>query len=366
MRFICQRDTIQKEIEHAKNFTSQRNSLSIYSNVLLENYQNTLTIKSTDNKLGFSTSFGVITDVPGSVTVTCDKFLEVLKNMPQADLLFDAEDDQISISPSGEKSPLFNLKTIGAEKYPELLTCDEPYFQLSQRDFFDMVQKTSFSVGSDESKFFLTGVYFEKGENGEVVMVSTDGKRLSCSRKHFEQDVPDFRGSIIPTKFLSQLMAVGSGEGVFSIALTQTHIFAEINGHSVYSSLISGNYPAWQRVIPPTFANEAKVPTQALLEALNRVALCVDSDSRKIFMELDHGGILLSSENTEVGSAKAMVNCEYEGPAVSISFNYSFLQAPLRMMETEKLRICFNSPNTAIGVIPEPERDYIFIIMPMH
>ena len=40
MKFTCQRDTILKEIEHANNFTSQRNALSISSNVLLENYQN--------------------------------------------------------------------------------------------------------------------------------------------------------------------------------------------------------------------------------------------------------------------------------------------------------------------------------------
>ena len=52
MKFICQRDTILKEIEHANNFTSQRNALSISSNVLIENYQNLLTIKSTDTKLG--------------------------------------------------------------------------------------------------------------------------------------------------------------------------------------------------------------------------------------------------------------------------------------------------------------------------
>ena len=61
MKFICQRDTILSEIEHANSFTSQRNALSISSNVLLENYQNTLTIKSTDTKMCFTTSFPVIT-----------------------------------------------------------------------------------------------------------------------------------------------------------------------------------------------------------------------------------------------------------------------------------------------------------------
>ena len=49
-----------------------------------------------------------------------------------------------------------------------------------------------------------------------------------------------------------------------------------------------------------------------------------------------------------------------------IPFNYSFLQMPLKLMEGEDVKICFNSANTAMVVSPEPERDYLYVIMPMH
>ena len=48
-----------------------------------------------------------------------------------------------------------------------------------------MIDKTSFAVGTDESKFFLTGVYLDKKDD-DVVMVATDSKRLSFIRKKFE------------------------------------------------------------------------------------------------------------------------------------------------------------------------------------
>ena len=95
MKFICQKDTILKEVEYASSFTSQRNSLSISSNILLENYQNILTIKGTDNKMGFMTSFPVSTEVPGATTVTCDKFLQVLKSLPSMDIEFLEEDGKL-------------------------------------------------------------------------------------------------------------------------------------------------------------------------------------------------------------------------------------------------------------------------------
>ena len=99
MKFICPKDTILKEVEYASNFTSQRNSLTISSNILLENYQNVLTIKGTDNKMGFLTSFPVFTDVPGATTVTCDKFLQVLKSLPSMDIEFSEEDGKLKITP---------------------------------------------------------------------------------------------------------------------------------------------------------------------------------------------------------------------------------------------------------------------------
>lgn len=366
MKFICQRDTILSEIEHANSFTSQRNALSISSNVLLENFQNTLTIKSTDTKMGFTTSFPVITEVPGSTTVTCDRFQSILKSLPSADLIFNEEDGRMNIAVSGNENIKFNLKTIDADRFPELVTCDVPYFSVSQRDFFDMIHKTSFSVGNDEAKFFLTGVYMEKNSEGQLVMVSTDGKRLSCSRKFFEQEIPEFRSCIIPIKFLNQLMSIGSGEGLLSIAVTQSYIFADVNGHVIYSTLITGTYPAYQRVIPSSFSYECRIRVNELLDGLAQVSLCVDANSKKIFIDLGRNGILLSSENAEIGDAKVMINCDYDGPDTTIPFNYSFLQTPLKLMETEYVKICFNSPNAALVVQPEPERDYLFVIMPMH
>ena len=241
MKFICQKDTILKEVEYASSFTSQRNSLSISSNILLENYQNILTIKGTDNKMGFMTSFPVSTEVPGATTVTCDKFLQVLKSLPSMDIEFLEEDGKLKITPiKDSKSINFNIRTIPAENFPPLSTFDETqFFSLSQRDFFDMIDKTSFAVGTDESKFFLTGVYLDKKDD-DVVMVATDSKRLSFIRKKFEQDIPDFKSAIIPVKFLQILSNIGIGEGLFSLMITDTQIFAPINGHLIYSSLITG------------------------------------------------------------------------------------------------------------------------------
>lgn len=367
MKFICQKDTILKEVEYASSFTSQRNSLSISSNILLENYQNILTIKGTDNKMGFMTSFPVSTEVPGATTVTCDKFLQVLKSLPSMDIEFLEEDGKLKITPiKDSKSINFNIRTIPAENFPPLSSFDETqFFSLSQRDFFDMIDKTSFAVGTDESKFFLTGVYLDKKDD-DVVMVATDSKRLSFIRKKFEQDIPDFKSAIIPVKFLQILSNIGIGEGLFSLMITDTQIFAQINGHLIYSSLITGTYPAYQRVIPESFKYECKVKVSDMLEALNRVSIFVENNSKKVFLELKEDGIMASGETSDVGDAKEIISCEYSGEDVNITFNNAFLVTSLKKIDSEYFKLCFNSATTAMEIVPDPEKDYIFIIMPMH
>jgi len=367
MKFTCQRDTILKEVDYANNFTSQRNSLTISSNILLENFNNTLTIKSTDNKLGFTTSFPVATEIPGSTTVTCDKFLAILKNLPATDIEFEDDNDKMAISPVGEgKKIKFNLKTLPADRFPELLTVeDSEYFSLSQRDFFDMISKTSFAVGTDESKYFLTGIYLEK-KNDQLVMVATDGKRLSCIRKSFEQQIPDIQSCIIPVKFLNILSIIGAGEGLLSLAITPSSIFASVNGHFIYSSLIIGQYPAYERVIPQSFTYSCNAKVEEMLAAINRVSLFVDASSKKIFLDLNQDGIMVSGENAELGDAKEIVQCEYSGPEAKISFNINFFKTPLTKIDSDNFKLCYNTVTSAMAIFPDPEKDYIFIIMPMH
>ena len=53
MKFICQCQTLRQEIEYAMGFSTQKNSLSITSNVYLENSGDLLTIKATDLKMSF-------------------------------------------------------------------------------------------------------------------------------------------------------------------------------------------------------------------------------------------------------------------------------------------------------------------------
>ena len=79
MKFICERESILREVANAYEIVSARNTLSILSNVLLLVSEKTVTIRATDLKVNYESSLPVEVSSPGSITVFCDKLHGILQ-----------------------------------------------------------------------------------------------------------------------------------------------------------------------------------------------------------------------------------------------------------------------------------------------
>ena len=375
MKFTCQSALLRQEIEYAYLFAGQKNSLSISSNVLLEAANDSLTVKTTDSKTGFSSIINVNVVLPGSTTVSCDYLLSALKWIDQGEVEVNDETGKLAVYDLSSKSssPDVLINTISADKFPALRTAaEESYFAVPQRDIFDMVSKTSFAVSDDDTRFFLCGVYLEK-RDGKLVMVATDGKRLAIVKRQFEQEIPDFPGAIVPVKFLSNMERIGSGEGLMSLSVEEGCIYARIGSRTFYSSLITGKeYPNYNRVIPQNLVNSCVVKTKDMDNALSFSSVFVENKSRKVLFILEDGKITVVGES-DAGSGKRELDCstddaslsENPGKSLNITFNCSVFQAPVKKVSSEYLRLSYNTPKSAMILTPEPESDYLFVVMPM-
>ncbi len=364
MKFICNKEDILNEILYSMDFTSQRNSLSITSNVYLETFGGKLIIKSTDQKLGFSTEIAVETLQEGKTTVFCEKLLNILRSLPNTRIDFSLEDDMLTIKPE-EQNIDFKLRTIGADEFPSLEDSEtSSYFTIPQKTFTDMANQTMFAISEDETRYFLCGLYLERNTSG-MNMVATDGRRLSIVERTFEEELPMFPSSIIPPKFFTELKKLSTDEGMLKLAITENILFAKIGNRTFYTTLIKGQYPNYRRVIPETQTYICTMRIQDMLDALRRVSLLVENKAKRIFLDISEAGVLLTSDESEVGEAKEIIACQYEGPDSKVSLNYTYLVNPLKAMEGEYFSINFTEPTRAMTVKPDGNRDYFHIIMPM-
>ena len=365
MHFSCEKELIVKEIAVAQEIISSRNTLSILSNVLLENRDNLLAIKATDLKVSFQTQIAVETKSSGTVTVFCDKFLGILRSLPEGEVEVELQSDgMLYIRPVFQKID-FKLKSIPSDKYPELKEIgEESFFEFPQAEFLDMIAKTLFAVSSDETRYFMNGVYFEKTDD-KLVMVATDGRRLSYVAKSAEAKVGDFKGVIIPPKILHLIRKLCAGEGNLSLAISENSLFVRFGQLRIASNLIDAQFPNYQRVIPKSQEHRLTVSRDSLQAALRRVSLLVEEKSRRVQISVEPGNLEVSSSEGEIGMAKEQMPCEYDGPAMTIAANYSYLLEPLKETSEQTVALEFTEADKAITMKPVPEKDYFHIIMPM-
>jgi DNA polymerase-3 subunit beta len=196
-------------------------------------------------------------------------------------------------------------------------------------------------------------------------MVATDGRRLSIVERKFSEEIPAFPPVIIPSKFFIELKKLSSDEGNLDLCITENLIYAKIGNRFFYSNLIKGQYPNYRRVIPDTQKYVATMRIQDMLDALKRVSLLIENKAKRIFLDISEAGVLVTSDESELGEAKEIIPCKYEGPESKVSLNFVYLLNPLKVMEGEYFSINFTEPTRAMTVKPETERDYFHIIMPM-
>jgi DNA polymerase-3 subunit beta len=365
MKFSCERDHLIKEIGVAQEIISSRNVLSILSNVRLETVKDRLVIRATDLKVGFEASVPVEVVDEGTTTVYCDKFLGILKALPTGDVEFELKENMIMLIKPVFKKIDFQLKSIASEKYPELQQIsDEHYFKFPQADLVKMIASTIFAVSDDETRYFMNGIYLEKVED-KIVMVASDGRRLSYISKQMDPAVEDINGIIIPPKILAMLRRLLPGEGDVELCFTDKFAFAKYGTYRLSSNLIEGQFPNYQRVIPESQEHTAVIQRELLENALKRVSLLVEQKSRRIFLKLQEDNLIISSEESEIGMAKEEIPCQYGGPENIIALNYLYLIEPLREMHEENILVEFTDPNKAITVKEAPESDSQHIVMPM-
>jgi len=365
MKFSFDRDAMIKEIAVAQEIITNKSAISILSNIFFSAENNTLTIKATDSSVGFLTKIPVDVQEEGSTTVYCDKFMSILASSPQGEIEFKQEDVKITITPVAKKIK-FQLKSIASDKFPSVNQAqDVPFFDVAAKDLKEMISQTIFAVSEDANRYFMTGVFFTKKDD-DLVMVSTDGRRLSYSAKSIAQGIKDFPSAIVPVKILSCILKNASDEGNVSVAVVDKLIYVKFGNYEFSSALLEGQFPNYQKVIPEKQKFSFQVNKNDLDSALRRTTILIDKKVSRLLFKVSPGTLTLISPETDLGTAVEEIPCRYDGEEVTIALNYLYVAEPIKAIGTEDIVFEFTEPMKAITMRAEPAADYFHIIMPMN
>lgn len=368
MKFTVNKSGFLRVLSVAQEVINNKSPISVLSNVLIQTDKDKLILKCTNSTVSASTFINADVSEEGETTVFCDKLISIISALPDGDIEVEKKDIELTIKPVGKKIK-FKIKSLAADKFPEINKFNENgAFNVSAKDFKEMIRQTSFAVADDVNRYFLTGVYFTKHED-KPVFVATDGRRMSFC--WYSDVLPDFKPAIIPVKILSLIDKIAPSEGEFTINVTDKEFFFKGFGFELSSLLIDGQYPAWQKVLPDMLDQTITVSKKDLESAIKRISIMTEKSGR-IHLVFDENKMIVSSPDTEIGNSKEEIAAVYQKAKAEIALNVTYLNDVLKVIDSNDISLDFkfnqeNAVKSAILVrtAGEEKTNYTHVIMPM-
>ncbi|HSC32581.1 MAG TPA: DNA polymerase III subunit beta [Gemmatimonadaceae bacterium] len=366
MRFTIAREKLQDGLSAVIATVPAKTTLPVLSNILLETNERGIRLSGTDLDMAVSTE--VIADVEsqGAITVPAKKLAEIVRELPSAPVKISAVGEQkITLECGRSRFRLLGLPRDEFPTFPAVKFSES--WRIKSGELQKLIAHTAFAVSTEESRPILNGVLWElRGDR--MRMVATNGHRLAKIEVPVAGQNGRSEDLIIPPKALEQLRRLFPAEEDLEIARGENHLGFRSPLTAVFTRLIEGPYPPYEQVIPRDNDRIALADKNALSQALKRMSVVASDQTHRIRMSFNAGMAKFSVQTPDLGEAQDELPVTYEGDALDIGFNASYLLEILRNMPTDEVRLTFKAPERAATVEPVGWNDpaqYMCLIMPL-
>ncbi|HMN66944.1 MAG TPA: DNA polymerase III subunit beta [Bdellovibrionales bacterium] len=374
MKLSVEKKDLLNVIARAQNIVEKRNTMPILVNVLLEAKGDGLRGFATDLEVSLTDDIPAQVKSTGRVAVNAKSLFEIIKELPDGRIdLERKENNWLKIS---QNRAVFNIVGISPEEYPVFPTfTTQEFVKIEPSTLLEMIEKTIYSVSTDETRYHLNGVYLEVRPDKESAiyrMVATDGHRLSL----IDRKIPGASGKtapqgvIVPRKGLHEIRKLlesmdRQNEEKIEVAIEGAQLVVRSKTTVLMVRLIEGKYPNYQQLIPQNLKEHFLVQRDALMSSLKRVSLLSNAKSRGVTLAVTGGRMEISSNNPELGDAKEEIEVDYKGKDLKVGFNARYMLDVLASMHDEIVRVEMNDHLSPSLVKPHDDTTYTCVVMPM-
>lgn len=381
MEFVIKKSDLVRELQTVTGVVEKRATIPILANLLLETRNDGLQVGASDIEVTIRGMADARVIKEGSVTLPAGKLHEIARSLPDADVTFKLLDrNQVSISCNRTKYRIAGQPRDDFPPFPEINLDNS--IPLPARALREMIDRVAFAITTEDPRYSLNGALLII-EQGKLTLVATDGHRLSYISKPMDLEIKDGPLKVIvPRKALhevAKLTAELDDGAQVMFGKSENQVFFSVGRHKLTSSLLEGNFPRYEDVMPKNCETEITLPVEDLSQAVRRVSLLAsDRYGRSVRFSLTSGKLKLTSK-TEMGDAEETLMVDYDGPELTVGFNARYLMDYFSVVGTPSVMLGLNPGKTGDDgkaeagdkpgrFTPEPpgDTDYRYIVMPMH
>jgi DNA polymerase-3 subunit beta len=353
-------------LQSVAGIVERRHTLPILANVLLRKNGDAIEFTTSDLEIQVRTHAELGGD-SGQIatTVGARKLIDILRALP-AEQMVSLSTAQNKLLLSGGKSR-FTLQTLPADDFPLVNESVEfgPTFSVPQKTLRDLVNQVHFAMAVHDIRYYLNGILFI-AEGRTLTLVATDGHRLALGQAQLAAEVPSKQEVILPRKTVLELQRLLRDEETpIEMRFANNQAKFSFSGMEFVTKLVEGKFPDYNRVIPKNHKNALVLGRAPLLASLQRAAILTSEKFKGVRINLEPGLLRIASSNAEQEEAKEELEVDYNGDAIDIGFNVTYLIDVLANMGQEMVKLELQDSSASVLISVPEHTGFKYVVMPM-
>ena len=369
MNISIERNVLLKAVANTHSVVQRRNTVPILANLLLEADGGETKISATDFDIEVVDRAVGQVNRPGSTTVAANLFYEIVRKIPDGaliDLNVDEKTGRLDVSAGRSR---FSLATLPAQDFPVMAGSEYSCsFIVPVRDLRRLLDKTKFAISTEETRYYLNGVYLHvaEDEGGRFLRcVATDGHRLARADAPPPEGSEDMKGVIVPRKtVLEVLKLIDDDDDKVAVSVSDTKVRFASASATVTSRVIEGKFPDYARVIPQNNDKRLEVDAADFARAVDRVATVASDKTNIVKMLVETDKVTLSVNDPDAGTAEEELAAAYSGENIGAGFGAKLVQEVAEQVDQETMVFLFDTPSEPVVVREGTDSSTLYVIMP--
>ena len=331
-----------------------------------------VTLSASDLETSAKSSFNADIKETGRVLVPGRLLSEISKNLPNKPVSFNLDGTRVLVTAGSAK---FTLPTLPINEYPNLPNLPETSGTVPSEIFATAVNQVAIAAGKDDSLPTLTGIHVDINKES-ITLAATDRYRLAVREINWTPNDPEITTSaLLRARTLAEAARTIANTKTVTVAIAPTTTNERLVGFAseaktMTSRQLDGTFPPYRHLLPSESIATAVIEVAKLLDSVRRVALVTDK-TVPLRLKFKNNSLQLEAGTGDDAQATEELEIIYEGEAIDIAFNPTFLTDGLNAIGTTYVNIAFtgsNKPAMLSGknkVDGEIDSTYRYLLMPM-
>lgn len=363
MNCLVLQENLHQALSAILRTVTTKSDLPVLSNILLETKEGKLFLSATNLEMGIQTSIGGKTEENGSITAPAKLLGEFVATLPADKIHLYLKDGNLVVKGPNSQA---QFATISASEFPPFPTVGQKTYTLSGESIKQIASHVAFAASSDEGRPVLTGLLIKQVDK-DLQIAATDGFRLSVQK--LSGETTSFPDVIIPARVIQEVAKILNDKKAENVSIqpsvNENQLIFSIADTQIFSRLLEGEFPNYQRIIPASSITTATVDKAVFLQAVKAAAIFARESANIVRFTIKKNLLIISANTPQIGDEKSEIEAETLGEDNEIAFNYRFLIDFLN--STTEERVVFEMTNPLSPGVFHPIKDisYNHIIMPV-